>query len=224
MMTGRGFAGRGGGKMRAALIVACLVASVFGAADGFGRTWTSSSGQTIEADFVKMTGATVYLKKANGAVVTIPLSLLCEADRGEARSLAQPADAAAAPVASVSRAAQLAEKTGSSAAFGRGRAEKGILTEEQIAALKIERSDDKGRKYVFHGGMGLRTLTDQEKKKYVKSGEVPFRITMELLEVKEVKGKLVGERQQGTARFYVLDSEGSVVASGTESLAKMCPS
>jgi hypothetical protein len=210
--------------MKTAMIATLLAASLLGTTDVFARTWTSSGGQTIEGDFVKMTGTTVYLKKADGAVVTIPLGLLCEADRGEAKSLAKPADAAAAPVATVSKASQLAAKTGSSAASGHGLTEKGILTDEQIAALKIERSDDKGRKYVFHGGMGLRTLTDQEKKRYRKSGEVPFRITMELLEVKEVKGRQVGERQQGTARFYVLDSEGSVVAKGTESLAKMCPS
>ncbi|MBL7133290.1 MAG: hypothetical protein ISS78_04275, partial [Phycisphaerae bacterium] len=53
------------------------------------RTWTSSSGKTLEAEFVRMRFGIVYLKKADGKNVTIRLSGLSEEDRKVVLSLSQ---------------------------------------------------------------------------------------------------------------------------------------
>ena len=61
------------------------------------RTWTSQKGTTIQADFVKVQLGRVYLKKADGKTVAIPLTALSTADQGYVKSKApQPASAKAA--------------------------------------------------------------------------------------------------------------------------------
>lgn len=55
------------------------------------RTWTSSSGKTIEAEWIKTTATSVSLKLASGKTTTFKLSLLSQADQEYARQLAKEA-------------------------------------------------------------------------------------------------------------------------------------
>lgn len=102
----------------------------------------------------------------------------------------------------------------------------GTLTDEQIAALLPEWTDEKtGNKLVFQASFSVRSLPPQEKRRYVKSGKIPARLTCELLEVKEVNGKMLAKRvTNGMARFYIMDPDGKVIDKKSISLDKMCPS
>ena len=56
------------------------------------RTWTSSGGGfKIEAEFVKLVGNQLTLRKADGAELVVPLEKLSQADQDVARRYARPA-------------------------------------------------------------------------------------------------------------------------------------
>lgn len=102
------------------------------------------------------------------------------------------------------------------------------MTEEQVAELMTEYTDDSsGRIYKFTAGFAQMRLDPKKDKskitKYQKSGEVPFRLTCELTETKEYKGKMLSKRVDGTARIYILDSEGKVIDKKSTSLSVLCP-
>lgn len=102
------------------------------------------------------------------------------------------------------------------------------LSDEQIAELLETHTDEKaGRDYKFTAGFGRLSLSvtrDKSKiSKYKASGKVPYRLTAEFTEYKDYKGKKVGKRLSGTAKFYVLDEEGKLVDKGSSSLSTMCP-
>jgi len=101
-----------------------------------------------------------------------------------------------------------------------------ILAEDQIAELLTEWTDEKtGARLVFNSSFGVRTVSPQEKRKYVKSGKIPVRITCSLEEVKEVNGKQLAKRVSGgSARFYIMDADGKVIEKKSVALDKMCPS
>lgn len=67
------------------LTIACM------AAQGALRTWTSTAGTTLEAEFVKLEGDTVYLKKQDGKTREIKKSNLCEEDQALIAQLSQTA-------------------------------------------------------------------------------------------------------------------------------------
>jgi len=100
-----------------------------------------------------------------------------------------------------------------------------VLTEDQIAALLTEWTNEKtGAKLVFHSSFGVREVKPKKKRKYVKSGKIPVRITCNLSEIKEVKGKKLAKRVSGgRAYFYIMDPDGKVIVKKSLSLAKMCP-
>ena len=101
-----------------------------------------------------------------------------------------------------------------------------VLTEDQIDALLTEWTNEKtGTKLIFQSSFGVRTVTPQEKRKYVKSGKIPVNLTCALYEVKESNGKKLFKRVNGgTARFYIMDPDGNVIVNKSLSLDKMCPS
>jgi hypothetical protein len=99
------------------------------------------------------------------------------------------------------------------------------LTDDQIASLVTETTDAKtGTKLQFSAGFGVRKVPDTEKRKYVKSGRVPFRITCALYEIRDVNGKPVMKRLSGKAHLNIMDSAGKVIKKESVSLDKMCPS
>jgi len=63
------------------------------------RVWTDAQGKTVEAEFVRLDGATVYLRGADGKVFWAVLGMLSEADqqyvRAQVPAPAAPADPAA---------------------------------------------------------------------------------------------------------------------------------
>ena len=69
-----------------ALIVALLVSTTYSEV----RTWTSTAGTTIEAEFVKEKFGTVYLKTADGSVKKIRTSKLISEDQNLILKLADP--------------------------------------------------------------------------------------------------------------------------------------
>ena len=102
------------------------------------------------------------------------------------------------------------------------------LTDEQVSELyKTYNDADKERTYSFSAYFGQARLDPKRDKskisKYQKSGKVPCRLTASLYEYKIVKGKKVGKRMSGTAKFYFLDSEGKQVLKKSSSLSTMCP-
>jgi hypothetical protein len=102
----------------------------------------------------------------------------------------------------------------------------GMLSDKEVEELQTENTDEKtGQKIVFNAFFGtVKPKNAYEKKKYEKNGTIPIRITCTLEDVKQVNGKKVGKLLRGTARMYVMDSDGKVVMTESASLDKMCPS
>ncbi len=102
------------------------------------------------------------------------------------------------------------------------------MTDEQVAELKTEYFNEKSeRTFKFTSGFAQLRLDPKKAKskisKYKASGKVPIRITAELVEMRVYKGKNVSKRANGTARIYVLDTEGKIVLKKSMSLSVMCP-
>lgn len=71
----------------------CIVGTVFvimAIANAEMRTWTSTEGTTLEAEFVKLEFSTVYLKTADGQSKKIPKTKLSSADRKLVEQLSSP--------------------------------------------------------------------------------------------------------------------------------------
>lgn len=62
------------------LIGICTVLSLCVCAQGEMRTWTSSSGKTVEGEYVSSSFDNVNIENANGEIIKIPIELLCEED------------------------------------------------------------------------------------------------------------------------------------------------
>jgi hypothetical protein len=180
-----------------------------------GRTWTSASGTTLEADYVSVRNNSVSLRKPDGKTLEIGMQFLSQADRD---FVAAQKEAPAAPAKTVNSVTSATPSSGSS-----GATRKDILTDEQVGALKSEMAGKKENvKYVFQSDFFPRRLEAAELRK-LKDGEIPFRITAELLEMTTTNGKTVAKRMPGYVRFYVVDDEGKIVVSRREALEKMCP-
>ncbi|MEM7015087.1 MAG: hypothetical protein AAF585_26810 [Verrucomicrobiota bacterium] len=81
-------------------IALCSIALIAGLGSGLvqARTWTSTDGKTIEAEFIRATADSVFVRIVSGPrEVAIPLSRLSEADQKWV-SDQKPAPAAAGPV------------------------------------------------------------------------------------------------------------------------------
>ncbi len=102
----------------------------------------------------------------------------------------------------------------------------GTLSDEDVASLLTEfRDEQSGVRYHFSASFHpVRPANRSQINRYASSGRVPYRITCSLVEIRPRGGR--EQRQlitRGSARFYLLDSEGKVVQTGSESLARMCP-
>ena len=76
----------------------------------FARTWTDSSGaHKVEAELLKVDGEIVHLKKADGAVIKVPLNKFCEDDQAFVRQQFAP-KAAAVPVPGDKAESQVADE------------------------------------------------------------------------------------------------------------------
>ncbi|MFC1498537.1 SHD1 domain-containing protein [Verrucomicrobiota bacterium] len=174
------------------------------------KTWNTKKGKTIEAEFVKSSFGMVYFKDADGKDIKVSLSSLTKEDQDLIKEQSKAAMQA--------RMKKLRSKSSSSA-------NSGILSDEEIANLKVTHQDElHDRSYTFAASFyALKLDPKRDKstiKKYASSGKIPIRITCSLREVMKKSSTMIS----GTARFYILDSEGNVVLKKSESLNKMCPS
>lgn len=99
-----------------------LLLSLFLVSISHARTWTDTTGRTVEADFVKVDGANVVIRLANGSTSLFPTSRLSEADQA---FLKQQSPAPAAPVAAAEPAPSTAKKE--EKAVGKGDVQRQLL-------------------------------------------------------------------------------------------------
>ena len=199
------------------------------AAGAQARTWTSVSGSKVEAEFVSLQGAMVVLQKPEGQQLKIGLNFLAKEDQEFARAQAgtAPGPAAVTPAVNVAAAGTRAGTLPAPTALaGRtsGIRTGNTLTEEQIAGLQRESTEEKsGEKIQFNFSFAQTRLDEKELKKWDPKDGIKYRLTCELVRSKTVKGKTVGERLGGSAKFYLTDESGTTVMAKSQSLDSMCP-
>ena len=170
------------------------------------RTWTSTNGESVEARFVKLEEGKVFLKRTDGTPVSIGLDSLSAPDQEVVGKLAGDPDKPVVPRLST---------------VGLFKGEGGILSDDEIAALVTESTDEKsGDQLVFTAFFEKKRMTDDnEIRKYSKSGRVPFRVAAKLAET--IKGQK--KRVTGTmCHFYVLDADGKQIVKRTVAVESMC--
>jgi len=170
------------------------------------REWTSASGDMVRASLVRHTGNLVVLERRDGQQLQILMSQLSEADQAYLRERAAPAVEMPTPI----------RRTGST--------ENRIqLTEEQIAALVTRDPEDlqEGARYVlFRGTASSARSTSLQQSR----GRVPFRVTVQLLEITPAAGGFPSTRRLGgVGRIYVLNDKGEMVDSVSRSLDRLVP-
>jgi hypothetical protein len=112
-----------------------------------------------------------------------------------------------------------------SSAWGAGLQLQGGIPAKDIEAWVTSWEDTRShRKYTFSAKFGPARVQGRELAKYRKSGKVPFRITSDLLELKESKGRVLRKRATGTAKIVIIDVDGKKIISKSISISKLCPS
>lgn len=180
------------------------------------RLWRAANGTTLEAAFERLEDGYVHLRKPDASEVVIRLTSLCNEDRlyiGRMTTARRPAAGAGDD-----------DKT-AVAAVAAGRQADGIPTEEEIAAfLTTYQPPGRPERYIFTATFGVPALTPRERKAYARSGKVPYRITMDLMEAKTVGGRTLYKRVEGRGNVVVMDAAGTVIDRTKEALGKLCPS
>lgn len=208
------------------IVAGCVLA--VGSARAEMQTWTSADGRTIEAEFVRLFGSSVTVKRANGMTASIPLTSLNEASREQATRLA--GETKAVPVKEVSAQAAEAKpsttpKPSTMLKLSTAKAS-GIPSEEEIKAFLTEYKETPSSEetYEFSASFSAPTLKPEEIKDLQRKKKVPYRLTVELCKTKQVDGKKKSVRLEGQSAFVVLNEAGDVIDRQRESLGKMCPS
>ncbi len=202
------------------------------------RTWTSASGNTVEAEFKALQGVMVILESADGKRLMIPLSQLSAEDQQFVREQAgpkppaipslpprhtrEPHSSRTAPVPSSTPAVL----TSPASAKKDSKEGKGTpLTEAEIAAFKREITDERsGDKYEFVGGMTVKKFLGDKEPNWKEGDPIPLIITCELVRVRTKKdGTAERKRETGTAEFYVVDEAGTVLFRKKERLDALEP-
>jgi hypothetical protein len=80
------------------------------------------------------------------------------------------------------------------------------------------------KKYAFSTSFMQVKPQHREIKKHKQKGTVPYRITGELIQLKESRGRTLRKRESGSVVIVVRDVDGKELLSKTISLAKFCPS
>ena len=143
-----------------------------------GRTWTSTSGTQVEADYIGFKNNAVTLKKADGKTVDVGLQFLSVADREFVRAqqdavqpAVQPAvdrPVYASPTAAASPDSANSTSGPAKSAFSSstGATRNDILTEEEIAGLKTEMPNVKETgKFVFSASFFPQRVPEAERRR-----------------------------------------------------------
>jgi hypothetical protein len=211
-------------KIGAILFASAWVA--IAATAGEMQTWTYASGKTVQAEFLRLSGNTVFLRPADGNSIMVPLSRLDNASQEAAREAAKNA-ATPAVRASVGQAASGGAASNGAARTGltTAKSKDAIPSDEEIGKWKTEfQPQGKEERYSFEAMFGLPALDVRARKKYAKGPKVPYRVTVELRERRMVDGKMLSKRMDGSANIIILDETGQIVDRAKEALGKLCPS
>jgi hypothetical protein len=88
-----------------------------------------------------------------------------------------------------------------------------IRTDKEIKAFQTRWMDPLTQeKAVFRASLKLKTLTDEEKKKYLKSKKIPVMLKAALHLYKRIQGTKIEEKSYDTGHFYILDPDGKEIA------------
>ncbi len=183
-----------------------------------------------------MQDGTVYLEKADGSSIHIELDSLSEQDRNFAKSICRgPGESRLSTPGLRKQASQglTGEQDNASASestqpklagAGLNKGSSGLLSDEEIAAMVTQTTDERnGDQVKFQSWFQRKSLTAQNDsdaiRKYAKSGRVPYRVAAKLEEIIDGKTK----RDQGTrCHFYIIDSEGKILVKRSLPLSSMC--
>ena len=179
------------------------------------KTWTSTAGTAIQAEFISQVGNMVTLRTPEGKTAVVPISALA----AESQVMIPKADATASAAPAAPARPVLGANRGPKAVGGLE-----PPTAEEIAAFKTESTEADGSRYVFYASFGPQSLSKKDAEKAARLGKIPFRVTCVFDKVKMISGKMRSVSMEGNGYIVVLDEQGEVVASKRENLAKLCPS
>ena len=185
-------------------LACCSVASA--------REWTSVSGTKLDAEFVRITGDMVTLKKPDGQTIGIRRQLLSAEDQAFLQEQSG-APAAGQPIALTGLSSRPSLNTAI------------VLPEAQVSELKSEITDEKsGNKYQFVASAGM-DKTSSKNRNWKEGKSLDVKITASCYKVKDIGG---GRTQRtletgGSCHFYLLDEAGKPALTKSKSLDSMCP-
>jgi len=190
----------------AKVLIVMLLLPAAGRSESGMRQWTSSTGDSVEAELVRQSGNIVVLEGEDGQQFQILASQLSQEDQVYLREQAAPA-AVEMPT--------IARRSGTTAS-------RMMLTEEQIASLILVDPPDAepGDRVVrFVASTRARVPTAAQRSR----GMIPFRVTADFNEFRGSGDRLTRRRLSGMVRLYVLNEEGEMVDSVSRTVDRMCP-
>ncbi len=173
------------------------------------RTWTSTTGSTVEAEFVRSDGRTVVLRSGDGQMIQIGLTALSPDDRTYVADRSTPSTPTLAPLPPPERP---------------GSRHENLLTDEQLAELKTTLDLRDGERVTLTASFGPKRLDARERRRLRPDSPIAFRVMADLRHATQGSGdRWSSRRLPGRAQFYVLDSDGKVVMSRSDPIASLCP-
>ena len=188
------------------------------------QAWRSVKGSSVQAEFVRLSGSSVVLKREDGTTINVAMSALDEASQSQAKRLAGDT-AEASPAGTAQPKAVPEEKKLTLSSMSRSKAS-GVPTDEEIRQFLTEYKETptSDEAYEFEASFAVPSLTPDEVRAYGRKKKIPYRLTVTLYRTKVINGQKRYARMDGTGNFIVLSEAGDVVDRQREALGKLCPS
>lgn len=168
------------------------------------REWTSASGAKVEAEFVRLTGESVTLRKADGETLLIRRTLLGAEDQALVAKLATP------EVQTINMPG-LSSRPSLNTSI--------VLSKAEADGLQTAWTDPKGGDQLSFYARFTANPNTQRKKDWKEGNPVEFRIHADCTRIKDNKR----QRENTSCHMYLLDEKGQPVAVQTKPINSMCP-
>jgi hypothetical protein len=181
-----------------------LAALAVGLCQADAREWTSVSGAKVEAEFVRLTGDSVTLRKPDGETLVIRMNLLSAADQAHVAELAKP------EVQTINLPGAVTRSAGNTGM---------VLSKAEVDALQTTWTDPKNDdQFSFYARFSVNP--NSPKNKNWKEGRpIEFRITADCTRSRNNKR----QRENTTCYMYLLDENDRPVVTRSQSVDSMCP-
>jgi hypothetical protein len=181
-----------------------LAALAVGLCQADAREWTSVSGAKVEAEFVRLTGDSVTLRKPDGETLLIRMNLLSAEDQAHVGELTK------TEVQTINLPGAVTRAAGTTGI---------VLSKAEADGLQTAWTDPNGGdQFSFYARFSVNPNSPKNKN-WSEGKPIEFRITADCTRIKDNKR----QRENTSCHMYLLDEKGQPAAVQSKPINSMCP-